>query len=147
VALEVSLNLRRRHLSESQRAMVAANIATLPKGANQHAQVCAPTQTEAADMLNVSRRTVQAAAKVRDEAVPELVEAVQAGAVSVSAAADVAALPKDEQAEILQATVDCFQPPRPAVPTARAGARSAAAMARRPQVSSGRAPTARAPSR
>lgn len=97
----ISLNLKRRHLSESQRGMVADKIATLPRGANQHAQICAPSQQEAADMLNVSRRTVQAASKVRDQGAPELVAAVEGGVVSVSAAADVAELPKQEQAVVV----------------------------------------------
>lgn len=98
----ISLNLKRRHLSESQRAMVAANIANMNEGRPaETAQICAVSQQEAADMLNVSRRTVQAAAKVRDEGTPELVQAVQAGKVSVSAAADVAELPKQEQAVVV----------------------------------------------
>lgn len=66
VPFVVSLNLKRRHLDESQRAMVAAAIATLDRGANQHAQVCAPTQSAASELLNVSRRSVQAAKQVRD---------------------------------------------------------------------------------
>ena len=41
-------------------------------------------------MLNVSRRTVQTAAKVRSEAPDELVQAVEQGTVSVSLAAQVA---------------------------------------------------------
>ena len=73
----ISLNLHRRHLNESQRAMVAAKLATLPLGANQHAQICAPSQLSAAEMLNVSRRTVQAATKVRDQGTPELIAAVE----------------------------------------------------------------------
>ena len=99
--LVVSLNLHRRHLDESQRAMVAAKIATLPKGANQHVQICTPSREKAAELLNVSTRTVASARKVLDEGAPELVAAVERGAVSVSAAADVAELPKPAQAEIV----------------------------------------------
>jgi len=101
VEFVISLNLKRRHLNESQRGMVADNIAKLKKGDNQHAQICAPSQEEAADLLNVSRRTVQHARRVHEEGAPELVQAVERGTVSVSAAADVASLPQDEQQEIV----------------------------------------------
>ena len=51
-------NIERRHLDESQRAMYAARLAKL--GSNQYtregAQICAPSQSEAADRLHVSRR-------------------------------------------------------------------------------------------
>ena len=93
LAYVISLNLHRRHLSESQRAMVADKIAALPVGSNQHAQICAPSQSEAAGLLNVSRRTVQTAHTVSEHGAPELVDAVEQGRVSVSAAADVAARP------------------------------------------------------
>lgn len=101
VGFVVSLNLKRRHLSESQRALVAANIANLEKGANQHTQICGTSQAKAATLLNVSERAVSSAAKVKNEGAPELVQAVQQGKVSVSAAADVATLPKQEQAQIV----------------------------------------------
>lgn len=97
----ISLNLHRRHLSESQRAMVAATIATLGQGKPANLPVKPVTQAEAAERMQVSERSVRAAAKVRDEGAPELADAVRSGAVSVSAAADVAELPKAEQAEIV----------------------------------------------
>lgn len=98
----ISLNLHRRHLDESQRAMVAAKIATLPKGANQHtAPANLPTQPEAAALLNVSERTVRSARRVLDRGSGELVSAVESGRVSVSAAADVTEFPKPRQSEIV----------------------------------------------
>lgn len=48
-------------VARGERAMVAARLATMARGANQHAQICAPSQSDAADMLQVSRRTVQSA--------------------------------------------------------------------------------------
>lgn len=99
----IAKNLARRHLSESQRGMVAAKLAKLPKGTNQHTAGPAnlPTQTQAAEMLNVSERTLRTAKVVEEQGAPELVAAVESGQVSVSAAADVATLPKQEQAEIV----------------------------------------------
>lgn len=76
---------------------MAARIATLAKGANQHAQTCAPSQEEAADLVNVSRRSVQSARKVLDHGVPELVAAVERGDIAVSVAGDLAGLPAAEQ--------------------------------------------------
>lgn len=102
VGLVVSLNLRRRHLSEGQRAWVAAQIARLPLGANQHdGSANLPTQSEAATMLNVSERTVRSAAVVRDKAVPELQQKVAKGEVAPSTAAEVARLPEPVQKEIV----------------------------------------------
>lgn len=105
LAFVISENMRRRHLTDSQRAMVAARIAKLPKGANQHAGASAdlPTLTtsEASDRLNVPARTVTAAKAVVRDGAPELVAAVDAGTVSVSAAAEVSKLPEAKQAEIV----------------------------------------------
>lgn len=93
VGFVVSLNLKRRHLNESQRAMVAAEIANMKHGQNQHvkqdAQICRSSVSvgDAATLLNVSRSSIQRAREVRELGTPELVAAVESGAASVSAAA------------------------------------------------------------
>lgn len=95
----VSLNLHRRHLSESQRAMVAARLATLPahrpdKSANLPTYV---SQPDAARLLNVSDRSLRTAASVQRHATPELQRAVESGKVAVSAAAQAAKFMAPEQ--------------------------------------------------
>jgi ParB-like chromosome segregation protein Spo0J len=79
VAYVVSLNLRRRHLDESQRAMVAAKLATLQRGDNQHSPIGETSQAKAAELLNVGKRSVERAADVRAHGAPELVQAVERG--------------------------------------------------------------------
>ena len=103
--LVVSLNLHRRHLSEGQRAIIAARLATLPHGRpDANAQICAFTQDEAAQHLKVSRRTVQHARAVLDHGIDELQAAVKGGEISVSAAAELSRLPADTQRTALTKT-------------------------------------------
>ena len=90
----ISLNLHGRHLSESQRAAVAAKLANMMEGGraanSANLQSSTPiSQAAAASMLNVSTRSVAYAAKVQQAGVPELAAALDAGTVSVSAAAAV----------------------------------------------------------
>jgi hypothetical protein len=102
LAFVMSLNLHRRHLDESQRGMVMARIAKLPKGANQHSAIALssiPTQAEAATMLNVSVDTGKRARVVLEQGIDELINAVDQGSVSVSAAAQFAKQPKEDQAK------------------------------------------------
>lgn len=110
VGFVVSLNLHRRHLTESQRAMVAAKLANMPahrpSGNSANLQT---SQSDAAKLLSVSTRTVAAATKVKEEAVPELAQAVERGEVSVSAAAAVAALPKEDQHEAIKGGKQAIQ--------------------------------------
>jgi hypothetical protein len=96
----LSLNLKRRHLNESQRAMVAQKLAGLERGQRQTGKFAdLTTQAEAASILNVSERSVRTAGTVRDKAAPEIVTAVEKGEVSLSAAARFAKQPKEEQAK------------------------------------------------
>src|SRR6516165_6643603 len=99
VAYVISLNLRRRHLSESQRAMVAAKLATLKLGDNQHSEGLPIGRSS--ELLTVGERSVARAREVQEYGAPELIHAVERGAVSVSAAADVAMLPQQNQREIV----------------------------------------------
>ncbi len=97
VSLVVSLNLHRRHLGESQRAMVAAKLANMPRGyrtdlspiGEKSSEETKPvSQDEAARLLNVGKRSVERATDVREHGIPELTRAVETGEVSVSAAVD-----------------------------------------------------------
>jgi N6-adenosine-specific RNA methylase IME4/ParB-like chromosome segregation protein Spo0J len=99
VAFVVSLNLKRRHLNESQRAIVAAKLATLRRGDNQHAEGLPIGRSS--KLLNVGERTIARAREVLDKGTPELAAAVERGQVSVSAAADIASRPQHEQREIV----------------------------------------------
>lgn len=84
----ISKNLHRRHLDTSQRSMVAAKLATLEHGERQTGKFAGvPTQGEAAELLNVSERSVRSAREVLTRGTPELVDQVERGEVSVSAAA------------------------------------------------------------
>jgi len=88
-AFVVSLNLHRRHLNESQRAMVADRLTTLQRGRSEtNASIDAfVTQPQAAKMLNVARESVQRARKVRESNNEPLIASVNSGEVSVSSAA------------------------------------------------------------
>ena len=100
VGFIISANLRRRHLSESQRALVASKLATLSHGGDRRSDQAANLQLEipkasvAAAMLNVSERSLASAAVVRKHGSPELIRKVEAGEISVSAAAKQAQPPK-----------------------------------------------------
>ena len=94
----LSLNLHRRHLSESQRAMVGARIAKLPAHRpSGTTAIAVVTQPSVGAMLNVSVDSIQRAAEVQARGEPELIAAVEAGHVSVSAAAVVARMDPAEQ--------------------------------------------------
>lgn len=89
----ISHNLHRRHLTETQRAMIAARMANLQNGSNQHRSAEGVSKDtprsldDAAKLLNVSRPSVCRAKKVLDQGATPLVEAVERGEVSVSLAA------------------------------------------------------------
>lgn len=106
----MSLNMRRRHLNESQRAMVAARLKPyLSKEARARMghpkdpvkrpkpEELGQARDHAAAKLLVSARSVTNAEKVLQHGVPELIRAVDNGTVAVSAAAKAAKLSEAEQ--------------------------------------------------
>ena len=103
MAFVVSLNLARRHLTESQRAMVASKLANMQEGRprNNYANLRSLSQQAAAEMLKVSQRSVTNAKKVQEHAPDEIKRAVCDGQLSVSLAADVVDLPDEAKADII----------------------------------------------
>jgi hypothetical protein len=106
----ISRNLCRRHLSESQRAMVAAAIIELRRKENGRSEV---TVADAAKQLNVSERLVYQAANVIHEGTDEDVEAIMSGEKKVSAVSaeiketkDFALSPVDPKEEQVMALKD-----------------------------------------
>jgi hypothetical protein len=115
IAFVVSMNLHRRHLTTSQRAIVASDIKPLFErearmrqgartdlGAKLHESDKGKASEQAARLASVSTRSVESANKVKRVGVPELVEAVKKGEVSVSVAAKVADLPPIDQLKIVK---------------------------------------------
>ncbi len=112
--LSLSLNLHRRHLDESQRAMVAARLAKhmereATKRRGRRRELVAdlrPIQrrrssSEAAKVVNVSPRLVSCAIQVLRDGCNELINAVESGGLAVTPAAILAGLSKEAQAQAL----------------------------------------------
>jgi N6-adenosine-specific RNA methylase IME4 len=101
----ISKNLHRRHLTESQRAMLAAELATMKQGERTDVEPSANlqkvSQADAAKLTNVSTRSVASATKVKNEGTPELRDAVKQGHVPVSVAEKAVALSPEKQREIV----------------------------------------------
>lgn len=131
----VGLNLRRRHLNETQRAWVAAKLVPYfekaakgrPKGskkvedgepapeadegeisANARSKIPAKgkSSAKAAKVVGVGSRSVEEAKRVLDNGCDELAAAVQAGEVACSDAARVAKEPKTVQKRLLKMVLE-----------------------------------------
>lgn len=136
LAFVVSRNLHRRHLSESQRSLIGAQVKAMfeeeaaereeatrfgnrpanntsegeedekHRGSAAFANLqkpCVHSHVEAANLMNVSPRSISTAAKVLEASDEQVIGEIMAGNVSVSDAAAVADLPKEEQRQALEA--------------------------------------------
>jgi hypothetical protein len=101
VGFVLSANLHRRHLNESQRAMVAAKLASLSVGANQHTKEGLSIE-RASKLSTASVATANRCKRVLNDGVPELAQMIEKGQVAASLAEDVAKLPKEKQAELVK---------------------------------------------
>jgi len=87
ISFVISLNLIRRHLNESQRALIAARLANIKHGGDRRSVQSANlrleiNQSEAAKMLNVGERTLQQAKYIIEKA-PEEIPAIERGEKTV----------------------------------------------------------------
>jgi hypothetical protein len=91
VGFVISLNLKRRHLDTSQRAMIAARLANMRQGERTDLPSIdgrSISQEDAAALLNVGLKSVERAKIVREQGEPGLIHAVERGEVSVSGAVE-----------------------------------------------------------
>lgn len=110
LAYVLSLNLFRRQLTIGQRALIAAELSSLrgssaftvdlENAGEAEVEAAKLAIEEAARVLGISARSVSSACKVVRDGAPELLEAVKAGGVSISAAEQVAKLEKTNQQEL-----------------------------------------------
>jgi hypothetical protein len=118
VAYVLSLNLHRRHLDETQRAMVGGRAkgvyekqAKDRQGKRNDIKANCPesggqSRDKAGEAAGVSGKSVDRAAKVLASGSKELIAACDRGEVAVSAAAKIAELPKARQNEIINKAKD-----------------------------------------
>jgi hypothetical protein len=105
----LSMNLHRRHLTISQRAAIAADVANLEHGGQgghvnaSNEALNSVSQQEAADLLHVSRSSVQRATGVRS-ANPALHQKVRDGEVSLAEATRLASAKKKNKKAGMQIT-------------------------------------------
>ncbi|MET9262356.1 hypothetical protein [Amycolatopsis sp. NPDC004079] len=118
----ISANLHRRHLTDTQRAMVAGRLAArLPGRPSEKASYdsiteASPTRRDAADLLQVSQVAVQRARRVQAKGSEALNKMTEEGRVPLYTAVRVADLDADEQETFVQ-RIDRGIAPSQAVPT------------------------------
>jgi hypothetical protein len=96
----------RAHLTTSQRAMIAALIATAPRGDQRGRDKDTRTNEQAARQLNVSERMTRRAKSVVTDGVVELQDAVKKGKISASDAASITEEPDAVQRQAVQDVIE-----------------------------------------
>ena len=100
----LSKNLHRRHLTESQRALIAAAIVDWERGVNQTTAGSTNLSTRrAAERLSISEMSVKSAKRIHQHGAPELLDAIRSGKVTIHAGGAISELQHAEQARVLRA--------------------------------------------
>ncbi len=115
-----SMNIQRRHLTVSERAMIAEQMANMKRGGdrpskndsnfdhlnlgsrNNEPSTPSISIPEAAKIMGVSKASVENARKTRKKGTAKVQEAVKNGDIPVSVAARIADLPAEEQDEAVE---------------------------------------------
>jgi hypothetical protein len=97
VAYVISVNLARRHLNETQRAVIAGKLITTKLGDNQHKGGTVITTANAAKMLNVSETLVKLGKAVQEKAADAIRAKVETGKLRLDAVKNIIDKPKDQQ--------------------------------------------------
>jgi N6-adenosine-specific RNA methylase IME4/ParB-like chromosome segregation protein Spo0J len=95
----ISINLQRRHLTDGQKAIIAARLAKSSVGTNQHT-AGAISQKQAAADIGISIDSLQRGKIVLKHGAPELIAAVTEGKLKISNAAKLAQLAKEDQSQL-----------------------------------------------
>jgi len=104
--ISYSLNILRTHYTVTQRAMFASKRATLKKGDVKSQSVSEfgdRSIRQVAKEAGVQPSQISLAKLVRREGIPEVIGAVEAGAISLHAAEQIVDAPKNDQKQILEA--------------------------------------------
>lgn len=110
----IRLNMHRRHLTSSQRSVIGEELkkkfedeakerqgSRTDISANLREGDFGKASEKAAELLNVSARSIETVTEIKKTAVPEVLDAVKEGKISVSAAKEIAALPEKKQKQIV----------------------------------------------
>lgn len=97
----VSVNLHRRHLNETQRASVGARLAAILRESPAADMRQGRASEQAAEIMNVSTRLVEYAAKAQEKGTPELVAAMDRGEMPATKAAKLSVQSPAEQARAI----------------------------------------------
>jgi N6-adenosine-specific RNA methylase IME4 len=103
----VSLNIKRRHLSETQRGLVAARVADIPKHIHRDGPM-GPSKTvaEAARMMAVGAMTVKRGRAVLASGSAKLIEACDGDKINLRAATKIIKLDKARQDDVVARVTD-----------------------------------------